>query len=149
MQWSFLCCFLACALTVFRSTSTLFLSLSSTNYFEESSWTFCSEAPKALKVSACILALASALLQALFTRSSTAKTSWMAYTETTNNCVTGYKKERKSKKGRSYLRSSKNECRLTKAKSLFREKKRLGCLIFLRASISLGSKGGCSKASAR
>lgn len=39
--------------------------------------------------------------------------------------------------------------KLTKAKSLFRDRKRFSCLIFLSAVISLDSRRGYSKASAR
>ena len=39
--------------------------------------------------------------------------------------------------------------KLTKAKSLFRDKKRSRCLTFFKAAVSFGNKRGCSRALAR
>jgi len=39
--------------------------------------------------------------------------------------------------------------RLTKARSLFRDRKRFGYLTFFNAAISFGKRRGCSRASAR
>ena len=39
--------------------------------------------------------------------------------------------------------------RLTKARSLFRNRKRFGCLTFFNAAISFGKRRGYSKTSAR
>ena len=45
--------------------------------------------------------------------------------------------------------SEKHVEKLTKARSLFWDKKRSGCLIFFNAAISFGRRRGYSKASAK
>jgi len=54
------------------------------------------------------------------------------------------RKEKRKKRESLLIKSAKE---LTMAKSLFRDKKSSGCLICFRASISLGRRRGCFRAS--
>ena len=53
------------------------------------------------------------------------------------------------RKGKPSMKLGRHDKKITKAKSLFRDRKRSCCLMVCSATISLGSSRGCSRASAR
>ena len=128
----------------FNPASAFLLSLSSVVNLEANSLHSCFAAPKDFLASMWRWTSFLASFQAFLTYSSVTKTAWVICTKMIKQSHV-----KKNKGEKAYLYSIKRyDYKLTMARSIFKDKKRFGYLMCLKAFMSLGKRRGCSKASA-